>query len=73
MAVDASVPSISLPRGGPGAVRTTVLHVVSLVRYAAISTHSWAAESTNARVRLKAENDRLLSEIALLREEGGSV
>jgi hypothetical protein len=46
-----------------------VLHVISLAQYAAVYTRSWAANSRNARVRLKVENDRLLQEIALLHEE----
>ncbi len=46
-----------------------MLHIVSLARYAAVYTRSWAADSTNQRVRLKAENDRAQQELALLREE----
>jgi hypothetical protein len=32
-----------------------MLHVVSLAQYAVISTRSWAADSSNAHVRLKAD------------------
>ncbi len=46
-----------------------MLHIVSLARYAAVYTRSWAADSTNQRVRLKAENDRAQQELALLRED----
>ena len=46
-----------------------MLHVLSLAKYTAVYTRSWAADSPNARVRLRAENDRLLQEVALLREE----
>ena len=46
-----------------------MLHVISLAQYATVDTRSWAANSRNARVKLKAENDRLLQEVALLHEE----
>jgi transposase InsO family protein len=45
------------------------LHVVSLAQYAAVYTRSWAADSRNARVRLKAKNGQLQQEVALLRAE----
>jgi hypothetical protein len=64
-----SVPQISLPNSWPGCVRTGMLHVISLAKYAIVHTRSWAADSRNARVRLKAENDRLRQDNALLREE----
>jgi hypothetical protein len=44
---------------------------VSLAQYAVIATRSWAADSSNARVRLKAENQRLQEEVAQLRAEMG--
>ena len=46
-----------------------MLHVISLAQYATVYTRSWAVDSMNGRVRLKAENDRQKQEIALLREE----
>jgi hypothetical protein len=46
-----------------------MLHVISLAQYATAYTRSWAADSTNARVRIKAEYDRAQQEILLLREE----
>ena len=46
-----------------------MLHEVSLAQYAAIFTRSWAANSSNARVRLKAEKDRLQQDFAQLRAE----
>ena len=58
-----------LPRSWPSKARSAMLHVVSLAQYAVISTRSWAADSSNARVRLKAENHRLQQEVALLRSE----
>jgi putative transposase len=59
----------TLPRSWPSKVRSAMLHVVSLAQYAVIATRSWAADSSNARVRLKAENDRLKQEMAQLRDE----
>jgi len=46
-----------------------MLHVVALARYATAYTRGWAGNSMDGRVILKAENDRLRQEIALLREE----
>lgn len=46
-----------------------MLHVVSLAKYAAVYTRSWAADSPNARVRFRSERDRSLEDAALLREE----
>lgn len=60
---------IPLPKSWTGRVRSAMLHVIGLAQYAAVYTRSWAASSTNARVRLKADNDRLRQEIALLTEE----
>ena len=60
---------VTLPKSWPVSVRSAMLHVVSLAKYAAVYTRSWAADSPNARVRLQADHDRLAQEIALLREE----
>src|SRR5436190_372235 len=60
---------LPLPRGWPRRVRSAMLHVMCLARYAAVSTRSWAADSGNARVRLRTEKDRLEEEVSLLREE----
>ena len=60
---------IQLPKSWPATVGVAMLHVVSLAKYAAVYTRSWAADSSNARVRLRAEKDRLREEVALLREE----
>ncbi len=62
-------PKIPLPKGWTGHVRSAVLHVIGLAQYATAYTRSWAANSPNERMRLKAENDRLESEVALLKEE----
>jgi hypothetical protein len=50
-------------------VRSGVLHAISLAHFSLTYTRSWAANSWNARIRLKQENDRLQAELALLREE----
>ncbi len=62
-------PRIPLPRGWPRRVRSAVLHAISLAHFSLTSTTSWAANSWNARIRLKTENDRLRQELALLQEE----
>ena len=50
-------------------VKSAVLNVVSLAQFSITYARGWATNSINARVRLKAENDRLREEIALVREE----
>ena len=62
-------PTIPLPKSWTKHVRTAMLHVISLAQYAAAYTRSWAADSTNGRIRIKAENDRAQQEVVLLREE----
>ena len=62
-------PTIPLPKSWPKHVRTAILHVISLAQHATAYTRSWAADSTNARIRIKAEYDRAQQEIVLLREE----
>ena len=62
-------PQIPLPKSWGTHVKSAILHVVALAQYALTYSHSWAADSSNQRVRLKAECDRLEQEVALLREE----
>jgi len=69
MSTNQETPKIPLPRGWKQHVQPALLHVISLAQYATGYTRSWAADSTNSRVRLKAELDRANQEIALLREE----
>jgi hypothetical protein len=69
MSTNQKTPEIPLPGGWKQHVRSAVLHVISLAQYAAVYTRSWAGDSTNSRVRLKAELDRANQEIVLLREE----
>jgi transposase InsO family protein len=69
MAKSTNPRKLVLPGSWSRGVRSALLHVVSLAQYAAVYTRSWAAESRNARVRLKADNDQLEQEVALLRAE----
>ncbi len=46
-----------------------MLHVISLAQFALAYTRGWAVNSQVARVRLKAENDRLRQQVAWLTEE----
>jgi putative transposase len=62
-------PKIPLPKQWPSRVRSGVLHAISLAHFSLTYTRSWAANSWNARIRLKAENDRLRQELALVQEE----
>lgn len=58
-----------LPANWPKRVKSAVLHVISLAQYATAYTRCWAADSSNARVRLAVENERLNQVVLLLREE----
>ncbi len=60
---------IPLPQGWQQAVKSAMLHVISLAQYTVTYTRSWAVNSQVARVRLKAENDQLRQHAALLTEE----
>jgi len=62
-------PEIPLPRGWPGRVKSAMLHIISLAKFALAYTRGWAVNSPVARVRLKADNERLRQQIALLTEE----
>jgi len=62
-------PRLPLPKGWPVKIRSSMLHVISLAQFAAVYTRSWAANSSNQRVRLKAELDRAREQIALLEDE----
>ena len=60
---------VPLPRGWPRRVRSAVIHTISLARASATHTRSLAENHYDARIRFQAENERLRSEIHLLREE----
>src|SRR5262249_52484876 len=61
--------TITLPKSWPAKVRSAMLHIVSLAKYAAVYTRSWAADCPKARVRLRTERDQYQEDNALLREE----
>ena len=61
--------AIPLPKSWPTKVRSAMLHVVSLAKYAAVYTRSWAADCPKARVRFRAERDQHREDNALLREK----
>jgi putative transposase len=69
MAKQKKPPAISLPRGWPRRVKSTMLHVISLAQFALAYTRGWAVNSQVARVRLMGENDRLRQQVAFLAEE----
>jgi hypothetical protein len=48
---------IPLPKGWPRCVRRAVVYLISMAQASLTITGSWAANSYNARIRLKAEND----------------
>ena len=45
-------PTSPLPKSWAKHVRSAMLHVISLARYATPYTGSWAADGTNARARI---------------------
>ncbi len=62
-------PALRLPIDWPAVTRSGVLHAVALARLALVTVRGWCVDSRVGRVRLAAENDRLRSEVTLLREE----
>ena len=59
----------SLPCDWPQPAKAAMLHIIALAQYAVSYTRGWAANARIARVRLKAHNDQLRQEVALLTEE----
>jgi len=66
-----SRPRMALATPWPNNVRSGVLNVISLAHFSPTFTRSWPANGLNAGIRLKAEDDRLRQELALLKEEMG--
>jgi putative transposase len=60
---------VPLPKDWPNRIRSAVIHVISLSHFSLTFARSVAANSINARIRLKAEISRLRQEIAILIEE----
>ena len=58
---------VPLPPGWHASVQRTVLCAISLAHLSLVQARGWCADSRIARVRLKAENDRLRTENAQLR------
>ena len=50
-----SEPRIPLPKSWPTHVRAAILHVIALAQFATAHTRSWAANSVNARIRLRSK------------------
>ena len=65
MSTNQEPPKIPLPKAWKQQVRSAVLHVISLGHCTTVYTRSWAADSSNSRVRLKAKLERANLEIAL--------
>ncbi len=61
--------SIPLPQNWPLRVKSALLHVISLAQFATAYAQGWAANSVNARMRLKARAGQFEQEAARLREE----
>ena len=61
--------SIRLPQNWPLRVKSALLHVISLAQFATAYTRGWAANSVNARMRLKAHADQCEQEAGMSREE----
>jgi len=62
-------PKLALLRDWPKSVISAYLSAVALARLALVEARSWCVNSPIAWVRLAAENERLDTEVALLREE----
>ncbi len=60
---------IRLPQGWPESVKSVMLRVISLAQFSMAYTRGWAVNSPIPRLRLKAENDQLKQDLALLKKE----
>ena len=69
MPIRSRPPRLPLPKDWAGSVKSAMIHVIALTQYAAVYTRSWMADSTNPRLRDKADLEQANQEIALLREE----
>ncbi len=65
----AKPPPIPLPDAWPEHTKSALLHAVALAHRSLVSMRGWCANSPVARVRLTGENERLRSEVAMLRDE----
>jgi len=62
-------PSIPLPSDWPALTKTAVLHAITLAHFGLTHIRGWCENSRIERVKLKGENERLRSELALAQEE----
>ena len=69
MPVKQALPQIPLPRNWHSHVKSAVLHTISLAHFSLVHARGMTAGHIRRRVRLAAQNERLLEECALLREE----
>lgn len=69
MLVRSREPQFPLPQGWPASVKSAVIIAISLAHYAIVYARGWAVDSRTGRVRLKAERNRALQEVALLHEQ----
>jgi transposase InsO family protein len=60
---------LCLPHNWPKSVKSAYLCAITFARLALVEARSWCVNSPIARVRLAANNERLESEVAMLREE----
>ena len=63
------VPKIPLPAGWTNYTLMTVLHVIALARIIIMNAANWPDDKACDGLRLRCENDRLRSEVALLQKE----
>lgn len=69
MAAKSKQPEIPLSKSWGTHVKSGILHVMALAQFALTSSRSGTTDSSNQRVRLRAECDGLQQEVSLLREE----
>ena len=61
MAACAHDTRVPLPRNWPRRVRSAIIHAVSMAQTSLTLARGWAANSANARIRLKTENPQEIS------------
>ena len=66
---DRSDPKIDLPKAWPRMAKSAIVHVLAHAHFVVTHVRGWCADSPLSRVRVSAENERLSSEVAMLREE----
>ncbi|HEX5106394.1 MAG TPA: helix-turn-helix domain-containing protein [Pirellulaceae bacterium] len=62
-------PTLPLPRGWTNAVRAAVLHVIALAQFSLACAEGQLTRRKGHRGRLRAEHDRLIQELELVRQE----